>query len=122
MKKRIISILAAVCIAVIAIFGGATPAKAASRFPESNGGTVNGHSYPNWTIAPGNTGEQMYSKIESEIINKENIHSDLRNYTFISKDMPASAALFDEYDAYFWHSECKAQDFTEGTYYIYVFK
>ena len=59
-------------------------------------------------------------KIESEIVKGGYVNSNLKQHTFISKGIPASAASFNENDAYLWQ-ECESNEFTEGTYYVYGF-
>ena len=115
--KKILSIVLALVIVL-----GMMPmtAFAASGLPDPNGGTVNGYKTLNWALTPGATGREMYEKIEAEIVKGGYVHSNLKQHTFISKGIPASAAMFNEDDAYLWQ-ECKSNEFTEGTYYVYGF-
>lgn len=122
LKTKILSLVLAFVIALSMMPAAIFTAFAASRFPTPNGGTVNGHKTLYWTIAPNNTGEQMYKKIESEIVNGGYVNSGLKQHTFISKGIPASAATFNESNAYSWQTECKNTNFTAGTYYIYGFQ
>ena len=118
--KKAKKILSVVLTLVIVLSMMPMTALAASRFPEPNGGTVNGYKKLSWALAPGATGQEMYDRIESEIVKGGYVNSNLKQHTFISKEIPASAATFDENDAYLWQ-ECQSIDFTEGTYYIYGF-
>jgi len=110
----------AVCLAVMfSVFGGIT-ASAASRFPEPNGGTSNGLGTFYWTLTPGNNGQHMYDKIESDIHGPKGVKSSLKQYTFISKEN-AATTLFDENKAYSWQDDCKGTSFAEGNYYVYIY-
>ena len=57
--KKILSIVLTLLIVL-----GMMPmtAFAASRFPDPNGGTVNGYKTLSWALTPGATGREMYEK------------------------------------------------------------
>ena len=114
--NRLLSLLLCL-VMVVGIFAGMGIEAEAATIPGSeeqanNGGNI-GYDHI-WVLTPGSTGTQFYDKVSGL---RAGNYAVLKELTYIT----TSQYGLDSDKGFFWQTDCKDKEFTDGEYWVYIF-